>query len=66
MTKTSGTKKEVWEGKATHTPGGLTKAKLTLSKAGKVVSKAKQALGKRIYATSQGATLKAHQFKPRK
>lgn len=60
--KTVGTKKEVWDGKAMHTSGGLTKSKLTLSKVGKVVSKAKQALGKQQYAKF-GSVLQAHQFR---
>jgi hypothetical protein len=60
--KTVGTKKDVWEGKALRTSGGLTKSKLTLSKTGKVVSKAKQALGKQQYAKF-GGVMQAHQFK---
>ena len=60
--KTIGTKKDVWEGKALHTSGGLTKSKLTLSKTGKVVSKAKQALGKQQYAKFCHI-MKAHEFK---
>jgi hypothetical protein len=60
-TKTIGTKKEVWEGKAVKTVGGLTKSKLALNAAGKVVSKAKQALGKQQYAKYK-SVMKEHQF----
>jgi hypothetical protein len=43
---TIGTKHEVWFGQAEHTPGGLVKKDLTISKSGCVVSKAQQAAGK--------------------
>jgi hypothetical protein len=43
---TIGTKHEVWFGQAEHTPGGLVKKDLTISKSGCVVSKAQQSAGK--------------------
>jgi len=45
MVKRTGTKKEVWDGHAHHTPGKLSKADLMLSAAGKVVSKKQHANG---------------------
>lgn len=42
-----GSKIQVWNGTASQTPGGLTKAQLIKNKRGKVVSKAKMLLGKR-------------------
>jgi hypothetical protein len=47
MEKTTiGTKHQVWFGQAEHTPGGLVRKDLTISKSGCVVSKAQQAAGK--------------------
>lgn len=43
-TKTVGSKREVWNGTAKKTPGGLTKSKLMINKQGKVISKAKHRL----------------------
>ena len=43
-TKTVGSKREVWNGTAKKTPGGLTKSKLMVNKYGKVISKAKHRL----------------------
>lgn len=40
--------KEVWEGKRTKTPGGLTKKDLTLSKSGRIVSKKRQKQGRAL------------------
>lgn len=46
--KAKGSKKEVWEGNARHTSGGLTKKDLMLNKHGKVVSRKMHERGKRI------------------
>lgn len=48
--KAKGTKAEVWHGTAKHTPGGLTKDDLVKNKNGKIVSKKKQAAGRRAFA----------------
>ena len=42
-----GSKAQVWHGTAKHTPGGLTKKDLMKTKAGRIVSKKKHALGKK-------------------
>ncbi len=47
--KTIGSKIEVWHGTAKKTSGGLTINDLTKSKSGKIVSKKKQAAGKRAF-----------------
>ena len=47
LTKTVGTKVEVWHGTAKHTSGGLTKGDLMLNKRGKIVSRAKHEAGLR-------------------
>ena len=47
-----GTKKEVWDGKAEKTVGGLTKGALAKSKSGKIVSKKKQAMARARFAKS--------------
>jgi hypothetical protein len=47
-TKTIGRKHEVFSGIALKTVGGLRKHHLTKSKSGKIVSKKKQAAGKRL------------------
>jgi hypothetical protein len=47
--KTTGSRKEVWEGKAKKTAGGLTKDKLILNAAGKPVSKAQHEKGLKQY-----------------
>lgn len=43
--KAVGTKREVYEGHAHHTAGGLTKGDLMQTKANKIVSKKQHALG---------------------
>ncbi len=48
--KTVGSKSEVWHGTAKHTSGGLTQKDLAKNKSGKIVSKKKQAAGKRAFA----------------
>ena len=45
-----GSKTQVWHGTADHTSGGLKRTDLVKSKSGKVVSKKKQAAGKRAFA----------------
>jgi len=45
--KAVGSKAQVWHGTARHTSGGLTKADLMKTKAGRIVSKRKHALGKK-------------------
>jgi len=40
-----GSRAQVWHGTASHTAGGLTKDKLMMNKRGRIVSKARHALG---------------------
>ena len=47
--KTVGSRAEVWHGNAKHTSGGLTKSQLMKNKHGRIVSKKKHALGKKMY-----------------
>lgn len=49
---TIGSRAQVWHGTAHHTSGGLTKDKLMMHN-GRIVSKAKHALGKKIYARNK-------------
>ena len=58
-------KSVVFRGTKTATTGGLTKAHLTKNKSGKIVSKKKSALGKKMYARIKGWTVavtKARKF----
>lgn len=55
--KTIGNKQEVWAGKAKKTSGGLTQGDLMKNNSGRVVSKAKHALG-----LKNAARLKKFQF----
>ncbi len=48
LEKKYGTRSEVWNGIASQTRGGLKSADLALSKSGKLVSKRKQAMGKKL------------------
>jgi hypothetical protein len=48
--KTFGTRREVWNGKAKKTAGGLTKDKLVLNPSGRVVSKAQREKGLKQYS----------------
>lgn len=48
--KRIGTKREVWNGKAQQTSGGLRKTDLIKNKRGSIVSKKKSELGKKLYA----------------
>merc|ERR1712154_411459 len=50
--KKIGKKSAVFSGKRVKTVGGLTKDKLAKSKTGKIVSKARSALGKKRFASS--------------
>merc|ERR1712224_647325 len=52
-------KSSVFRGTKTKTSGGLTKDKLTKNKAGKVVSKARSAASKKMYAKGIGLWNKA-------
>lgn len=45
----TGTKAQVWHGNAMKTSGGLIKKDLCLNKSGRIVSKKKQAAGKKLY-----------------
>ena len=54
-----GSKAQVWHGTAKHTSGGLTKAKLMKTKKGRIVSKAKHALGKKALKNLVKAGYKA-------
>ena len=46
--KAVGSRAEVWHGKARHTSGGLTKAKLMKNKHGRIVSKKQHERGKQL------------------
>jgi hypothetical protein len=46
-TKARGSKAEVWHGTARKTPGGLTKKDLVKTRKGRIVSRRKQAAGKK-------------------
>ena len=48
-TTLAGQRRQVWEGRALKTKGGLTKDDLMVSKSGKIVSKAKSKKSKRMY-----------------
>merc|ERR1740123_333461 len=52
VAKGKGAKTRVFKGKMDETVGGLTKASLTTSKSGKVVSKARSARSKKAWASS--------------
>ena len=49
-----GTRRQVWNGTAYMTTGGLTKDKLMKNKRGRIVSKRKHLLGKRLYKRPNG------------
>ena len=65
LTKTVGTKVEVWHGTAKHTSGGLTKGDLMQNKRGKIVSRAKHEAGVRNKG-NLGAYLQAPKGKTQK
>lgn len=52
--ETVGSKKDVYEGRAKHTSGGLTKKDLVKNKRGRVVSKAKHEQGLRMFPQTLG------------
>ena len=62
--KASGSKREVWNGTAKHTPGGLVRGDLMKHK-GRIVSKKKHAAGKKAIARLRklGYTAKKGSFK---
>jgi hypothetical protein len=62
--KASGSKREVWNGTAKHTPGGLVRSDLMKHK-GRIVSKKKHAAGKKAIARLRklGYTAKKGSFK---
>ena len=47
--KSRGTREQVWNGDALMTSGGLTKKDLMISKKGRIVSRKKSAVGKKLY-----------------
>jgi hypothetical protein len=47
--KARGSRREVWNGSAKRTSGGLTRDDLTQNKRGDIVSKKKQAQGRKLY-----------------
>lgn len=49
-TTTAGQRRQVWDGRALKTNGGLTKKDLMKSKSGKIVSKRASAAGKRSFS----------------
>lgn len=48
--QTVGSRAQVWHGTAEKTSGGLKKKDLTVNKRGAIVSKKKQALGRKLYS----------------
>lgn len=54
----AGQRRQVWEGRAQKTRGGLTKADLKVSKSGKIVSKAKSSAGRKMYKANGLSILK--------
>jgi hypothetical protein len=67
--KATGSRAQVWHGSARHTSGGLTKGDLTMNKHGRIVSKAKVALGKKLMQkmmkSKHAAKFKSNQMKLR-
>jgi hypothetical protein len=63
--KATGTKAEVFHGTARHTSGGLTKKDLVKTKRGRIVSRRKQAAGKKAIRKlrAMGYVAKKGQFK---
>ena len=64
MEKTVGDKREVWDGVAMKTSGGLKKSDLVQNKRGRIVSRRKQAAGRKAlkYLTRKGYKAKKGQF----
>ena len=59
-----GTKAQVWHGSAKHTSGGLKKSDLVKNKHGRIVSRRKQAAGRKAlkYLTRKGYKAKKGRF----
>lgn len=51
-TTTAGQRRQVWEGRALQTSGGLTRKDLMKSKSGKIVSKRASAAGKKSFSNN--------------
>ena len=51
-----GSRRQVWNGTRQKTMGGTTKSMFTKSKSGKIVSKKRQALGRRAFKNIRGWT----------
>lgn len=58
-------KRWVWEGRLPHTRSGLTKADLTISRSGQIVSKLKSQHSKKLMASLKRRGLAAPPFKRR-
>ena len=60
-----GSKLQVWNGNAKHTPGGLTKSDLVQNKRGRIISRRKQAAGRKAlkYLTRKGYKAKKGTFR---
>jgi hypothetical protein len=60
-----GSKAQVWHGSANHTSGGLKKADLVKNKHGRIVSRRKQAAGRKAlkFLTRKGYTAKKGTFR---
>ena len=60
-----GSKAQVWHGSANHTSGGLKKADLVKNKHGRIVSRKKQAAGRKAlkYLTRKGYKAKKGTFR---
>jgi len=60
-----GSKAQVWHGSANHTAGGLKKADLVKNKHGRIVSRKKQAAGRKAlkYLTRKGYKAKKGTFR---
>ena len=64
-TTLAGQRRQVWEGRAQMTTGGLTQADLMESKSGKIVSRRASAASKRNYATNGLAAYRYRSSSPR-
>ena len=62
-TKAVGSRAEVMHGTAHHTAGGLVKCDLKYNRWGKIVSRRKSALGKRLYRENKDI-LQDYEFEP--
>jgi hypothetical protein len=57
-----GSRRQVWEGHAHHTKGGLKKSDLVMNKWGRIVSKRKMAMGRKLFREYKNV-LKANRAK---